>query len=46
MECPNCRCPTASEKMKAIDGNSKKNKDKGKQGYEKRIYCRNCGWLI
>jgi RNase P subunit RPR2 len=38
MDCPNCRCPTATEKQKSV-GNDKR------KGMEKRIYCRNCGWL-
>lgn len=45
MWCPNCACPTAVRKNKPIFGNSKKHKDKGKAGFESRIYCRICGWL-
>jgi len=45
MDCPNCKCPTANKKMKAIDGNSKKNINKGSKGFEERIHCSNCGWL-
>jgi hypothetical protein len=41
------------KKKKAMFGNAKKHKDKGEMnaerqrtGYETRIYCFNCGWLV
>ena len=43
--CPNCKCPTASLKSKAIKGNSKKNINKGNKGFENRVWCSRCGWL-
>ena len=53
MYCPNCKCPTAVIKNKPVFGNAKKHKDKGEMnaekvqtGYESRVYCSNCGWLL